>query len=109
MIDVYELAKQRISMAENVTEKFVEVRKNIEATIAKKKNKKYPRSEASKAKQREYKKEYKKRPEYKRKHAEYMRVWRQKNENYRERNKLRMRLRRKKLKELATTSSNNTR
>lgn len=38
MIDVYEQAKQRISMAENVTEKFVEVRKNIEATIAKKKN-----------------------------------------------------------------------
>lgn len=99
MIDVYELAKQRISMAENVTEKFVEVRKNLEATIAKKKNKKYPRSEASKAKQREYRK----RPEYKRKHNEYMRIWRQKNENYRERNKLRMRLRRKKLKELATT------
>ena len=79
MIDIYELAKKRISMAENVTEKFVEVRKNLE---------------------------YRKRPEYKRKHKEYMRIWRQKNENYRERNKLRMRLRRKKLKELATTLNN---
>jgi hypothetical protein len=34
LIDVYELAKQRISMAENVTEKFTEIRNNIEKNIS---------------------------------------------------------------------------
>lgn len=103
-IDIYALANQRISLAENVTYKCAKIRNSIEMKIKHNKHIKYwnNRSEEVKERKRErdkiYRETKRQTKEYKQKHAEYMRVWRKQNEYYRERNKERMRKRRAMLK-----------